>query len=50
MQPFIQGCCVWDYKFILYLKEMEWRYNNRNEDLFEMLVYYMLGGSVPDLM
>jgi hypothetical protein len=22
---------------------MEWRYNNRNEDLFEMLVYYMLG-------
>ena len=31
------------HKFILYLKEMEWRYNNRNEDLFEMLVYYMLG-------
>jgi hypothetical protein len=27
----------------LYLKEMEWRYNNRNGDLFEMLVYYMLG-------
>jgi len=33
------------HKFILYLKEMEWRYNNRNEDLFEMLVYYMLGGN-----
>jgi transposase len=31
------------HKFILYLKEMEWRYNNRNDDLFEMLVYYMLG-------
>jgi transposase len=31
------------HKFILYLKEMEWRYNNRNEDLFEMLIYYMLG-------
>jgi transposase len=31
------------HKFILYLREMEWRYNNRNEDLFEMLVYYMLG-------
>jgi transposase len=30
------------HKFILYLKEMEWRYNNRNGDLFEMLVYYML--------
>jgi transposase len=30
------------HKFILYLKEMEWRYNNRNEDLFEMLVFYML--------
>jgi len=29
------------HKFILYLKEMEWRYNNRNGDLFEMLVYYM---------
>ena len=31
------------HKFILYLNEMEWRYNNRNDDLFEMLVYYMLG-------
>jgi transposase len=30
------------HKFLLYLKEMEWRYNNRNEDLFEMLVFYML--------
>jgi hypothetical protein len=27
----------------LYLKEMGWSYNNRNGDLFEMLVYYMLG-------
>ena len=31
------------HKFILYLKEMEWRYNNRNEDLFDMIVHYMLG-------
>ncbi len=30
------------HKFILYLKEMEWRYNNRNEDLFDMIVHYML--------
>ena len=29
-------------KFLLYLKEMEWRYNNRNEDLFDMIVNYML--------
>jgi transposase len=31
------------HKLILYLREMEWRYNNRNEYRFEMLVYYMLG-------
>ena len=30
-------------KFLLYLKEMEWRYNNRNSDLFELLLKYMLG-------
>lgn len=30
------------HKFILYLKEMEWRYNNRNEDLFDKIVYYLL--------
>lgn len=30
------------HKFLLYLKEMEWRYNNRNDDLFDMIVYYML--------
>ena len=30
-------------KFPLYLKEMEWRYNNRDRDLFDLLVQYMLG-------
>ncbi len=31
-------------KFLLCLKEMEWRYNNnRNSDLFELLLKYMLG-------
>lgn len=30
------------HKFLLYLKEMEWRYNNRNEDLFDLIVNYML--------
>lgn len=30
-------------KFLLYLKEMEWRYNNRNSELFELLLKYMLG-------
>lgn len=30
-------------KFLLYIKEMEWRYNNRDENLFELLVKYMLG-------
>lgn len=34
-------------KFILYIKEMEWRYNNRNRDLFELLTSYMLGASHP---
>jgi transposase len=30
-------------KFLLYIKEMEWRYNNRDQNLFELLVKYMLG-------
>ena len=30
-------------KFLLYLKEMEWRYNNRDRDLFDLLLQYMLG-------
>jgi transposase len=30
-------------KFLFYIKEMEWRYNNRNKNLFELLVKYMLG-------
>lgn len=34
-------------KFILYIKEMEWRYNNRNRDLFELLTSYVLGASHP---
>ena len=34
-------------KFILYIKEMEWRYNNRNRDLFELLTGYALGASYP---
>lgn len=33
-------------KFILDIKEMEWRYNNRDRDLFELLAGYML--SVPN--
>ena len=30
-------------KFLLYIKEMEWRYNNRDRDLFDLLLQYMLG-------
>ena len=30
-------------KFLLYIKEMEWRYNNRDYNLFDLLVKYMLG-------
>lgn len=30
-------------KFLLYIKEMEWRYNNRNVDTFSLLVDYILG-------
>jgi transposase len=29
-------------KFLLYIKEMEWRYNNRDQNLFELLIKYML--------
>ncbi len=29
-------------KFLFYIKEMEWRYNNRGKDLFEVLVDLML--------
>ena len=29
-------------KFLYYIKEMEWRYNNRGKDLFEVLVDLML--------
>jgi transposase len=29
-------------KFLFYIKEMEWRYNNRGKDLFEILVDLML--------
>ncbi len=29
-------------KFLLYIKEMEWRYNNRDEDTFSLLLDYML--------
>jgi len=30
-------------KFLLYIKEMEWKYNNRDEDTFSLLVDYILG-------
>jgi len=30
-------------KFLWYIKEMEWRYNHRENNLFELLVKYMLG-------
>jgi transposase len=30
-------------KFLFYIKEMEWRYNNRSKNLFDLLVRYMLG-------
>ena len=29
-------------KFLYYIKEMEWRYNNRGKDLFSLLVDYMI--------
>ncbi len=30
-------------KFPIYIKEMEWRYNHKEEDLFDLLVIYLLG-------
>ncbi len=30
-------------KFLLYIKEMEWRYNNKDYNLFDLLLKYMLG-------
>lgn len=30
-------------KFLYYIKEMEWRYNKRNEDIFGLIADYMLG-------
>lgn len=30
-------------KFLLYIKEMEWRYNHKEEDLFDLLTRYLLG-------
>lgn len=32
-------------KFLYYIKEMEWRYNNRDRDLFDLIVNYMLGAN-----
>lgn len=32
-------------KFLYYIKEMEWRYNNRDKDLFRMIINYMLGAN-----
>jgi len=32
-------------KFLLYIKEMDWRYNNRDNDLFDLLLKYMLGAT-----
>jgi transposase len=29
-------------KFLYYIKEMEWRYHNREKDLFEILVDLMV--------
>jgi transposase len=30
------------HKFLLYIKEMEWRYNHRKDNLFDLLIDYML--------
>jgi len=32
-------------KFLLYIKEMEWRYNNMYNNIFDLLVKYMLGAN-----
>lgn len=31
-------------KFLYYIKEMEWRYNNREKDLYDLLLGYMMVG------
>ena len=31
------------HKFLYYIKEMEWRYNHRGKDIFELIVEYMPG-------
>jgi len=33
-------------KFLYYIKEQEWRYNNRGKDLFSLLVQIMLGAVI----
>jgi len=32
-------------KFLYYIKEMEWRYNNRGKELYPLLIDYMLGAN-----
>jgi len=34
--------CISKEKFLFYIKEMEWRYNNREKDLFANLVELVL--------
>jgi len=34
-------------KFLYYIKEMEWRYNNRDKDLFNLLIDYMTTKKTP---
>ena len=37
-------------KFLLYIKEMEWRYNHRTDNLFELIVKYMLGALIEMIL
>ncbi|RZN42199.1 MAG: DDE transposase, partial [Methanophagales archaeon ANME-1-THS] len=30
-------------KFLLYIKEMEWRYNHRDQEVFDLLIQIVLG-------
>jgi len=32
-------------RFLYYIKEMEWRYNNRDSDLYDLILKYMLGAN-----
>jgi len=34
-------------KFLYYIKEMEWRYNNRDKNLFSLLIDYMTTKKTP---